>query len=145
MIKSRQSKKEKVQLTPQGSGRQSEPTSWQWEHSHRCAHWAHSAGNTARATFQGDSSDPQVSSCSFGQQGGAHSLQRSRKDNVRHDQTPPDGWLFAVTHKWSFPPWTNPVKWSPYSIAIPLIFLPCLVHRREILLLLWQDSLDLET
>ena len=103
MIRSEQSKKEKVPLTPRSSGRLSAPTSWQWGHSHRCAHWARSAGSTARATFQGDSSDPRGSSCSFGQQGGAHSLARSRKD-VWLTPDPARRLLFALTCRRSFSP-----------------------------------------
>lgn len=123
MTKSRQSKKEKVQLTPRSSGRPSEPTSWQWGHSHRRAHWAHSAGNTARATFQGDLSDPQESSCSCGRQGGVHSLPRSRKDCVTHCQIPLDGWFFAVMCSGHFPrpPPPAPSQFSSYPIATPLI------------------------
>lgn len=79
MTRRRQREGEKVELTPRSSGRPSGPISWQWGRSHRCAHWARSAGSTARATFQGDSSGPQGSSCSFGQQGGARSLPGSRR------------------------------------------------------------------
>lgn len=98
--------KEKVHLTPRSSGRPSEPISWQWGHNRKCAHWVHSAGNTARATFPGDSSDPLESSCSSGQQGGAHSLPRSRRGqtDVTHRQTQRDACVFAVMHKRSFLP-----------------------------------------
>ena len=104
-VRSRQTK-EKVQLTLRSSGRPSEPTSWQWGHNRKCARWVQSAGNTARATFPGDSSDPPESSCSSGQQGGAHSLPRSRRGqtDVTHRQTQRDACIFAVMHKRSFLP-----------------------------------------
>jgi hypothetical protein len=134
-----------VQLTPQSSGQPSEPTSWQWGHSHKRVRWARSAESTAMATFQGGLSDPQGPSYSSGQQGGAHSLQRSERHRfvIRH-QIYLNAYLWCHTQVIFFPT-AHPVKLSSYPIVTPPILSPCLLHRREILLLLRQDCLNLET
>jgi hypothetical protein len=119
-----------VQLTPQSSGQPSEPTSWQWGHSHKRVRWARSAESTAMATFQGGLSDPQGPSYSSGQQGGAHSLQRSERHRfvIRH-QIYLNAYLWCHTQVIFFPT-AHPVKLSSYPIVTPPILSPCLLHRR---------------